>query len=363
MFGLPACAPDAPVHAAWNPVDARVAPLALGRRARPLLDVDADAFAQSSAALVQTGCDRARPSPSSFLHVLRLCGPDGAVRLQGRETALLAPFFDDALGRRVFGDSIASRTRYGARYRVRSDLFPTARGVPEWHLTQTLATCAELGVPLTRELRLEGGAVPLRAVLADTLAGFTIDAPEPEWTALALIHYLPPHTGWTNRFGQRYAFDDLAELLLAQSPTLRPCAGVHVYQTLILMLRAHALHPILKAPVHDAVQSRVRRWTEHALANQRVDGSFGRGWWRGPAEGPSTRGGADDVPDAALVATSHLAEAFLYLPAEVPVADAALRRAGEWLLREWTRPRAASDVAAEFCPLTHAGCVIRHLMR
>ncbi len=162
---------------------------------------------------------------SQFLHILRAYGTDG--QLTGKPSSsqeVLDALLNDNLGKRYFGETPLVQTRNGVRY---SRVLGGNRE-SEKHRDQVLATLAELGGPLSRPLQIGKIETNVRAVLDDSIANFYIEQRELAWTAIAYSLYLPPSREWSNRYGERTTFNELAEKLLSSPLEKNSCGGLHM---------------------------------------------------------------------------------------------------------------------------------------
>ncbi len=334
-------------------------PLKIGPTAERLLPMSPEEYQQCN---VLIGLPPKGPYEiSQFVHVLRAHGLEG--KLEGDpdscRTALNA-LLDDALGKRYFGAPPMVATRHGLRYsRVIGD-----EDVKEYHRDQLLAGLAELGVPLSHPLRIGESDFSVRAILDDSISNFYAQQRDLEWTAIAYVLYLPPRRQWANRFGERTTFDGLAELLLSTPPQSGSCGGLHIVYALSLFVRANQQIPILSKSMSARLSRHLRETVEGALETQQADGSWRVDWNLVDETRPV--GNYPYPPDSALgrlLATGHMAEWFLYLPAELRDTErvrGALRLAGLWLLAR-CKTATPQDVWRATCPYTHAACVLKQI--
>src|SRR5262249_43658660 len=140
------------------------------------------------------GPDSRLPTPSGCLHALRVMGADATLTdsVLTSGAAVIRSLTDNEFAVRVYGHSILSPTRFGLRYRPPAVLFEQRTSADEIHDNQFLAYLAEFGTPLDAATMVDGDTLPLRDVLADTLATFDLEKRELEWTSIALTLYLPP---------------------------------------------------------------------------------------------------------------------------------------------------------------------------
>jgi hypothetical protein len=305
----------------------------------------------------------ARLNSSYCLHLMRVHGlpSKAAGGIFSPEIDPLRLLTVEDAGRTYFGHPALFRTRNGVCFPTGTAAAVSKDGALELHRDQTLAAFGELGLPLATPLVVGGGPAELRDVLRDSIANFHLEQKELAWTAVAYALYLPPVRTWTNRFGEEYAFDDLARALLDSSLQESSCGGAHVLDSLTILLRADSLEPI----VSKAVRSRMREYLAHcaevATKSQGKDGSWPPGW-NTPLLPKATREGLspEDTAGARLIMTGHLAEWLLYLPDGLRPTDEVLERAAVWLLAALSAASRA-EMERVFCPWSHACCTLRQL--
>lgn len=325
---------------------------------------------QIPAVELEACCNRIRPpeepqSVSYYLHVLRLHGLDAQFEHPQLRSSgdILNVLTNDAAGRSLFGASVLVRTRNGVAFMGAGDDLMSQLRSEESHRDQCLAAFAELGIPLSYTLHVDGERFTLSEALNDSVANFHFGQDEIQWTALAYAFYLPPQREWVNKLGERATFDDLVEDLLQLPLSKSSCAGTHVVHTLTVICRVDREHyPILSKEVHDRLHERVARFAAAVVTTQEQDGSWPIDWHRTldppPGDSDWTPGLTD--PDTRLLVTGHLAEWLLYLPEEFGVPDDCLERAGHWLFSK-LKELDEDEAAARVCPYTHAACVLRTL--
>jgi hypothetical protein len=249
-------------------------------------------------------------------------------------------------------------TRYGVRSRivVRRD----ARWQPERqaHDDQLLAVLAELGVPLDHPLSTAGGRHSVQDLLDDAIAIFDLKSLEIEWTALAFVLYLPPRTSWTDKYGGRYTFDELAEELLGRPyAASQPCGSTHLLYSLAAMLQVADQEGILTPPVHERLRSHLAAVARNLPKRQSARGSWQEGWYE---ETQPVRVDGRDNPESSwpeVLVTGHHLEWLMLLPPELlPPRDCFLR-AARWLQVQLLAvdPQTLDE---HYCPYSHAARVL-----
>jgi hypothetical protein len=308
---------------------------------------------------------RAKLNSSYCLHLLRVHGLEERLHdasfASGK--ALVKLLSDDREGAAYFGREPLVPTRTGARYLTGDVQAALEDRSLEWHRDQTLAAFGELGIPLTHPLVVAGRTLSLRDVLRDSLGNFHLKQKELAWTVLAYALYLPPRREWINRYGESYSFDRLVAELLGRSLGESSCGGTHDLYSLTILSRCDRQFPILTAAVRTRLLEHLRRYADAAARTQRSDGSWPVGLKLEEAARSAPSGRMADASEpGGLLITGHLAEWFLYLPADLRHADTdgVLRRAGRWL-NAALHSAGEDDKTRDFCPFSHAACVLRHL--
>jgi len=304
-------------------------------------------------------------SSSLYLHALRVFGPNCQYQ-RGKLSSssdTLKLFADEAFSRKIFGSALMVPTPYGIR--CTSD---RSHGKRESHRDYCLAVLSEQGVPIDLPMNVGGKAFTFRDFLKDSIANFHLDQEEIEWTAMAYAMWLPPDRTWTNKFGQRFSFDQLATELLQRPLDRAVCAGGHVVQALIVLARVDDEEcSILTPEVRSKVMGRLAESVREVEVTQAADGSWGPDWYerllnhRNDAPAQRTWSIDNSAVEGRLLATSHIAEWLMYLPEELQVPDERLARSGRWLVAQ-LKDRDSEFVKKNFCPCTH-GAIVLQLIR
>lgn len=286
--------------------DHRAAPSAMPAKigAYPVAEI-AELPADAKAAAAR----KCRPSASwqdmsVTLHGLMLWGPDARIEGDAGGGPLLDRLLDYHWFARAHPGSgpIVFQTRYGASFldltwgHHQSDL-----PVNEAHVGQSLCVLMELGIPLDRPIVTPEGSIPLRAVLDDLVANFTIDA-ELDWMTIALALALPPERSWQNKFGHHYTFDDIVgKLANRRLGDDSACAGTHTLYALAVLLQADRRREILGPEARGKAIAYLREARSGLAASQQPDGSWDPSW-ASPGEAPP---GAS-AKDRAWITGHHL---------------------------------------------------------
>ena len=198
-------------------------------------------------------------------------------------------------------------------------------------------------------------------MLADSLANFHLSQQEIAWTLIAYSLYLPPIASWTNRYGEKFSFDDLVTKVLVRSLDAESCGGTHLLYSLTVLARADEQRPVLSDSTRRELEDYLRRAVNVVVATQQDNGSWHSAWNYTLLPGGEPRRWSTRDDDASrLVMTGHITEWLLYLPEELQVEGSVVKRAGIWLKDQLLKASLATK-EEQFCPYTHATCVLRQI--
>ncbi len=220
---------------------------------------------------------RRKASMGEVVHALHAfepgCEPPPGDEYPTREE-LLAVVLDPAANREWFdGQTSLIETSEGLRYTASRGTFQAAVA----HDDQVLSLLGELGIPLGHPLETVAGPRTVRDVFGDAVANFHPGG-EIEFSAAALIHYLPPQKSWRNKIEMDFDFDALTKLLLTRSFGETSCLGTHDLYALVLLLRADQSHQLLSSPTRGMVSEFLAKTVELVVRSQGSDGSLGVDW-------------------------------------------------------------------------------------
>lgn len=225
---------------------------------------------------------------------------------------------------------------------------------PTEHRDQLLLGLAEANVPLSCQIEMSRGSVTVRDLLRTSLREFHLNQEELSWTTAAFAHYLPPQSTWTNRFGERFDFDQVAEKLIGRSLATESCQGIHLVGALTCLLHCNRRYTILTPATEQKVEHYLRQRVAEAVASQLPDGSWPLRWSSTGFHGEK----GDQFTARAtfmlrVTVTGHLLEWFHYLPSELKPPDETAKHGYLWLwsqIKEMPRESLVKD----FCPSSHA---------
>ena len=300
---------------------------------------------------------------SLYLHALRVAGLDTEYQrgklASSRETLKL--FADDEFSTKILGTPLIVRTPHGVRCAPEY-----VGGQKESHRDFSLAVLSEQGLPASFSIAVGDESFTLKDFLADSIANFHLGQEEIEWTALTYAMWLPPERTWVNKFGETFAFDQLATELMQRPLDKSVCVGSHVVQAMIVMARVdHEECPILSSDVRDQLMDRLAQIVREAEATQAADGSWGPDWYERLLDdrGPEPRGRSIDSRsvEGRLLATGHISEWLMLLPEGLRVSNDRFARSGRWLHAQ-LKGVDSEFVKNNFCPCTH-GAIVLEMVR
>lgn len=193
----------------------------------------------------------------------------------------------------------------------------------EGHPGQLLSVLGEVGVSLdTPVTTVSGRSGTVAGILQDATMRFAWTR-EAEFIGAALARWIPPETTWTDQFGNRYSFDDMAQHLMATPHGKGCCGGCHVPYTLVTILGVDRQYPLLSSPIRD----RAMRWLADLSAQleqtQLSDGAWDRTW---PGKDKAGLIFEDPILDRVTVTGHHL-EWIALAPESVRPSRAVVERA------------------------------------
>ncbi len=249
-----------------------------------------------------------------------------------------------------------NRTRFGARYALFDDFFlATNQANREAHPSQILAVCGSLGLPLNTLITFSDGTCgTLQDVLDDTVAYF-MPKGDYLWDAISIVFYLPPAKMWTDRFGNKHSFDSLAEQVMDRNLESASCAGAHVFQTLIAILRADRRYNLLTDRVRTRLLVYLRQAVDALSAAQDAEGAWAPYWLTRMPGVKASRVAFVAGSTPRIIATGHSLEWLLLLPPEMRPPRRLIEKAARWLMAaQLTESADPQWLGRNYCPASHA---------
>ena len=223
------------------------------------------------------------------------------------------------------------------------------------HVDHTLASLAEAGTPLDYPVITPQGEMRLQAVLERSLAQFSLNQHEYEWSALAYALYLPDAKRWYSTEGQEITFDRLAQRIMRQRFAQGVCSGNHRLHTLIMFLRVDDQVQILSPGMRQRVIEHLQDATARFVASQHAEGFWESDWPGNEIDGSAAS--SDAPPDRLaerILVTGHILESWALAPPEIQPSREVAIRAGQWLTATIDSLTPA-QVQAYYTYLSHAG--------
>lgn len=222
------------------------------------------------------------------------------------------------------------------------------------HTDHTLATLAESGTPLDYPLNTATGEFPLRAAFDFSFESFSINQAEPEWSALAFLHNLPPETTWKTREGQSITWDMIAARLMREKLARGSCYGTHRLHTLVCMLRVDEASNILTLASRAKIISYLQEVTKRLVVTQHHAGFWDADWPGDEWDGPSIPTSIQlDERSERILATGHTLEWWALAPEEVLPERKHIIAASQWLAAT-IDTLSPAEVSKAYTFLTHA---------
>ena len=193
--------------------------------------------------------------------------------------------------RRAFPGSspLFFRSTYGWEVRQRTAQNAREHREYEHHIDQFLATCAQIGAPLSLPIETDFGRVSIGELLEASRRSFD-NSQELCWTLVAYCSYLPDEPEWENRFGERCSYESIVTEILSLPLDSGSCGGTH---------KPFALAYILGSPAAKQLNEGLLRQCEDYLArsskilesSQLPNGSWGPRWATGDAKASDAQDG------------------------------------------------------------------------
>lgn len=204
------------------------------------------------------------------------------------------------------------------------------------HFAKLTQVMGEVGMPASAEVRTSDGYVgTLREVIQDDAARL-VTGVEFEFATSGLSLYATGKAPWTNRFGQQYTFDRMADQLLGSRPGTTVCGGAHVPYALAVLLRVDQEKDLLTEATRVRIRKHFRMLSSALERCQAPDGSWP---WRWPAycERGSDPGGdeEEDRLRLTMTATGHHLEWIAIAPDDCRPSRQAIGKAVRYTVRTW----------------------------
>ena len=218
------------------------------------------------------------------------------------------------------------------------------------HTDHTLAGLVEVGTPMSYPVHTSLGAATLAQMVNASLASFSLNQGEYEWTTLVQALCLEKLSGWTTSEGQRIDFDRLSERLMRERLKQGVCFGNHRLFTLAALLQIDEQEQMLSTNTRNEIIEHLKNVTATLVRHQHTYGYWDGNWTSRTAES----GEALKETSNRILATGHALEWWAIAPVDVQPPRETLVRAGQWLSSTINGLDDAA-VRQNYTYLTHAG--------
>jgi hypothetical protein len=155
--------------------------------------------------------------------------------------------------------------------------------VSQGHQDQFVAEMAQWGMPADRKFRVLGKDYTfLDFVRHSQMRAQTTAEQELSWTVLVVGQYLGTDIHWTNRAGDKLAFEDLVRYELNQPMDKAACGGTHRLFGLTWVYHVQLKKGGKTEGVWKEVAATIARHKELARNYRNADGSFSTSFFQGP---------------------------------------------------------------------------------
>lgn len=237
--------------------------------------------------------------------------------------------------------------------RVRVQQGPTTSS----HVDHTMASLAEVGTPLSFPIVTPTQTLTFGDMVRQSLADFSLNQREYEWSALTFALLLEPTEGWTTSEGETINFDRMAKRIMRQDMPQGVCFGNHRLFTLVMLLRVNELNReprLLSADAQDEIESYLNQMTARLVKHQHALGFWNADWPTAKPASAKPSGGTGDGPTERILATGHALEWWAIAPEHLHPPRGVIRRGGQWLA-DTIEKLDDEEVYEYYTYLSHAG--------
>ena len=290
-----------------------------------------------------------KPKINHVDHALRMWGLPARLDdqfLDGNQ--MVSMLTEDGTYKACWGEkarSLIVSTATGPRYRTQEGAASSS------HVDHTLATFAEVGLPLDYRIDSRHGLMELRTLVERALTNFSLNQREYEWTALVWGLYAADANAWRSREGQQVTFDRLASRIMRQQFGQGVCYGGHRLFSLVMLRRIDIEQQrLFSDEMRSVVDAHLLEATRLLVANQSPEGYWDRTWPGEPI------GEIRELWElgSRFLATSHAMEWWAMAPEHLLPPRETLIRAGQWMVVELEKMDAVTT-KKNYTFLTHAG--------
>jgi hypothetical protein len=251
------------------------------------------------------------------------------------------------------------RSPYGWEVRQRTAKHAREHWEYEHHVDQFLATCAEIGVPLSLSIETTFGRVSVGDLLEASRRSFDTSQ-EPCWTLVAYCTYLPEEPQWQNRFGESCSYESIIEGILSLPSDSGSCGGTHKQFALAYFLRGPS-SANLSASLRQKCEEYLARSSTLLESSQLPNGAWSPLWAKSPSE-------VADASDSGSVRgldliriTGHQLEWIGISPPSSRPSINCISRALHFVAVALNQVDQRS-IHGDYCAYSHAACVLRRTL-
>jgi hypothetical protein len=224
------------------------------------------------------------------------------------------------------------------------------RGRGESHPDQLVACLGRAGVSPDCAFETTEGSVTVATLLESSRRLFVLDQELP-WSVTAYLSYLPNHSEWENRFGERISYQDIAQRLVTQEFGAGSCAGTHNLFALAYLLRANEQFAFLNSPTERACREHLKEASTILIRTISKNGCWSANWAR------SNQSDDEEFDLQAINITAHHVEWMCLLEEPLRPSDGDVATAVQFLYSAIRRQTHAA-VKADLSGSVHAAVAL-----
>ena len=231
----------------------------------------------------------------------------------------------------------------------------------ESHPQQVLATLGMMGLPSSTSLRSEETKTTIADLILRVQDHFVLEG-EIEWTVMALALYSPTSKVFTNQWGQKFSFEEIAKRLLDRELRTGACVGTHTLQALAVLLQVNSQNRLFDRQTESLIVGHLQLALARLNSSQNPQGYWTPDWPFPLADESTQKYDRRIFSEQSLAqATGHHLEWIELLPDSIIVDEAMFTRAQTWALRTLDKIETISN--DRLCPYSHCFRAVRkHLI-
>jgi hypothetical protein len=306
--------------------------------------------------------DSAKPLRASD-HFHRWCfdGLQGSYSVNSRLQRDTDQLLDQSCFRRTFPGSspLFFRSDYGWEVRQRTAQNAREHREYEHHIDQFLATCAQIGAPLSLCIETDFGRISIGELLDASRRSFD-NSQELCWTLVAYCSYYPEEPEWENRFGEQCSYESIVKEILSLPLDSGSCGGTHKQFALAYFLGSSAAKQ-LSEDLRLQCKDYLVRSTKLLEGSQLPNGAWGSQWVKSGANASDTQDGVPIRGIDLVRITGHQLEWIALAPCACRPPVACTSRAFRFLAESLDRADVGT-IQKQYCAYSHAACVLQRAL-